>query len=73
MSRVLIAACALAVLAGGCTVQPYEAEPVTPQQRLERLERQQRAEAERQRLCAMMDRDTERYARDCRRPGDPDR
>lgn len=74
MSRALIiAALGMAAAAGGCALQPYEADPVTPQQRLEQLERHQRAEAERQRLCAMMDPDTERYARDCRRAGDPDR
>ena len=73
MSRsAVIAVAGLAILAAGCTLQPYEAEPTTPYQRMEQLERQQRQEAERQRLCAMMDKDTERYARDCRRAGDPD-
>ena len=28
-------------------------------------------EAERVRLCAIMNKDTERYERDCTRPGDP--
>ena len=42
------------------------------QQRANARARLARQMAERQRLCAMMNKDTERYERDCERAGDPD-
>jgi hypothetical protein len=58
--------------AAACTFpQPYEAEPNSPVQWQRRQEAIERREAERVRLCAIMNTDTDRYRRDCRRPGDP--
>jgi hypothetical protein len=55
-----------------CTFpQPWEADPASPAQWQRRQESIERREAERVRLCQMMNRDSERYDRDCRRPGDP--
>ncbi|WP_396593416.1 hypothetical protein [Brevundimonas sp. R86498] len=57
----------------GCAFPgPYEAEPNSPAQWQRRQETIERGEAERVRLCAMMNKDTDRYRRDCRRPGDPE-
>ncbi len=50
---------------------PYEAEPQSVYQWQRRQEGIERREAERVRLCALMNTDSERYKRDCRRPGDP--
>ena len=47
----------------------YEAEPVSPYQWQQRQERIQREEAERLRRCQTMDQQSERYARECTRPG----
>ncbi len=47
----------------------YEAEPVSPWQWQQRQERIQREEAERLRRCQTMDQQSERYARECSRPG----
>jgi len=55
----------------GCLPAAYEAEPNSPIQWQRRQEGIERREAERQRLCAIMNKDTERYERDCTRPGDP--
>ena len=49
----------------------FEAEPTSVYQWERRQEDIQRREAERVRLCGMMNKDSERYKRDCRRPGDP--
>ncbi|MDP3404545.1 MAG: hypothetical protein Q8S03_07640 [Brevundimonas sp.] len=55
-----------------CTFpQPWEADPASPVQWERRQESIERREAERQRLCAIIKTDTDRYRRDCRRPGDP--
>lgn len=67
---IAIAACSTAVAA--CTFPaPYEAEPASPIQWQRRQEAIERQEAERQRLCAIMNTDSDRYRRDCRRSGDP--
>ena len=55
----------------GCGLTPYQADPVSSVQWQRRQEGIERQEAERARLCAMMNKDSERYQRDCRRPGDP--
>jgi hypothetical protein len=52
--------------------QPYEADPASPAQWQRRQEGIERREAERVRLCQMMNKDSDRYRRDCRRPGDPE-
>ncbi len=64
----MVAISALGLLAA-CT--PYEAEPNSPIQWQRRQEAIERTEAERVRLCAIMNKDSDRYARDCKRPGDP--
>lgn len=62
----------LAISVAGCALPaPYEAEPASVYQWQRRQEGIERREAERQRLCAIMNKDTERYERDCTRPGDP--
>ena len=47
----------------------YEPEPVSPYQWQQRQERIERQEAERLRRCEAMDQQSERYARECARPG----
>lgn len=70
MMRALVITSALMLTA--CTFPgPYEAEPNSPIQWERRQEAIERREAERVRLCAIMNKDSERYKRDCRRPGDP--
>ena len=54
----LLAACA-----------PYEAEPTSVYQWEKRQERIQREEAERLRRCETMDKQSERYARECASTG----
>ena len=54
-----------------CVPPPYEADPVSSSQWQRRQEDIQRQEAERVRLCAMMNKDSDRFKRDCTRPGDP--
>ncbi len=49
----------------------FEAEPTSVYQWERRQQEIQRREAERVRLCGMMNKDGDRYKRDCRRPGDP--
>ena len=60
-----------AVTLAGCIPPPYEDMPNSPYQWQRRQEGIERQEAERVRLCAIMNKDTERYERDCTRPGDP--
>jgi hypothetical protein len=60
-----------AVALSGCLPPPYEAEPASGYQWQRRQEGIERREAERVRLCAIMNKDSERYDRDCTRPGDP--
>ena len=66
MIRVLILS-GLCLAATGCA--PFEPEPVSPYQWQQRQERIERQEAERLRRCAAMDQQSERYARECARPG----
>jgi hypothetical protein len=67
----LIALSIVAVALTGCLPPAYEAEPESVYQWQRRQEGIARQEAERMRLCAIMNTDTDRYRRDCRRPGDP--
>jgi outer membrane biogenesis lipoprotein LolB len=62
----LLAATTLTACAAG---QPYEPLPVSPYQWQQRQERIERAEAERLRRCEAMDKQSERYARECPRAG----
>jgi len=68
MIRTLILVLAAAALSA-CTVPTYEADPVSVYQWERRQERIQREEAERLRRCETMDKQSERYARECVRPG----
>ena len=71
MNRIALIALA-AIGAGACTI---DGPPEGRQDVLAEMERQERVRQqveERQRLCRMMNRDSERYERDCTRSGDPD-
>jgi hypothetical protein len=62
----------VALATAACTFPaPYDPLPTSVYQWERRQEEITRREAERVRLCQMMNKDTERYERDCRRPGDP--
>ena len=68
MIRLMAALVAVTTL-GACAGEPYEPLPVSAyqwQQRQERIERQQ---AERLQRCEAMDKQSERYARECPRTG----
>ena len=52
-----------------CGGQPYEPMPVSPYQWQQRQERIERQEAERLQRCEAMDKQSERYARECPRTG----
>ncbi|RZJ40152.1 MAG: hypothetical protein EON87_18635 [Brevundimonas sp.] len=71
----MIRAVTLALLAAAtlsaCASQPYEPLPVSPYQWQQRQERIQRAETERLQRCEAMDKQSERYARECPRAGGP--
>ena len=67
----MIALSVIAVGLTGCLPKAYEADPASVYQWQRRQEGIERQEAERVRLCAIMNTDTDRYRRDCRRPGDP--
>ncbi len=71
MIRTPLIAVAAATLAGCTFPQPYEDMPNSPYQWERRQQEIERREAERVRLCAIMNKDTDRYRRDCTRPGDP--
>ncbi|RZJ41266.1 MAG: hypothetical protein EON86_10785 [Brevundimonas sp.] len=65
----LMAALLATMTLGACAGEPYEPLPVSAyqwQQRQERIERQQ---AERLQRCEAMDKQSERYARECPRTG----
>ena len=62
MARALIILPLLIVL-GGCA--SYEAEPVSVYQWERKVEQVQRQDAERQRLCQTLDKESARYERDC--------
>lgn len=68
MIRTLTLVMAAATLSA-CTVPTYEAEPVSAYQWEQRQQRIQREEAERLRRCETMDKQSQRYARECVRPG----
>ena len=60
------------LLASACAVPPpYEAEPASVYQWQRQQDEIRRREDERVRLCAMMNKDSDRFKRDCARPGDP--
>ncbi|RZI99951.1 MAG: hypothetical protein EON90_09305 [Brevundimonas sp.] len=61
---------ALACATTACAAaQPYEPLPVSPYQWQQRQDRIQRAETERLNRCETMNQQSERYARECQRPG----
>ena len=62
MARALIILPLLVVL-GGCA--SYEAEPVSVYQWERKVERIQREDAERTRICATLDKESARYEREC--------
>ena len=70
MIRMALLALTATALAG-CLPPAYEAEPASVYQWERRQEGIARQEAERVRVCAIMNKDSERYKRDCTRPGDP--
>ena len=70
MIRMVLIAVTATTLSG-CLPPPYEADPASVYQWERRQQNIERREAERVRLCAIMNKDTERYRRDCTRPGDP--
>ncbi len=62
----------LAAATSGCvTFDRYDPQPTSPEQWRRRQEGIERREAERVRLCQMMNKESERYERMCTRPGDP--
>ncbi|WP_333612252.1 hypothetical protein [Brevundimonas bullata] len=62
MARALVILPLLLVL-GGCA--SYEADPVSVYQWERKVERIQREDAERVRICATLDKESARYERDC--------
>ena len=60
---VMMIALAATLLASACA--PYEAEPVSVYQWERKVEQVQRQDAERQRLCQTLDKESARYQRDC--------
>ncbi|WP_292037246.1 MULTISPECIES: hypothetical protein [unclassified Brevundimonas] len=63
LSVVRMIALATPLLASACA--PYEAEPVSVYQWERKVEQLQRQDAERQRLCQTLDKESARYERDC--------
>ena len=62
-AAVMIIVLAAPLLASACA--PYEAEPVSVYQWERKVEQVQRQDAERQRLCQTLDKESARYQRDC--------
>ena len=60
---VMMIALAAPLLASACA--PYEAEPVSVYQWERKVEPVQRQDAERQRRCQTLDKESARYQRDC--------
>ena len=61
----------VSMMVAGCAVPaPYEAAPTSVYQWQRRQEQIQAREAERARLCATLNKDSDRFKRDCARPGD---
>jgi hypothetical protein len=58
------------LMLGGCLPPAYQADPVSSYQWQRREEDIQRQQAERTRVCATMNKDSDRFKRDCARPGD---
>ena len=67
----MIAIASIAMTIAACVPPPYEADPVSSYQWQRRQEDIQRQQAEQARVCATMNKDSERFKRDCTRPGDP--
>jgi len=59
----LLIGLAVAATAGACA--PYEAEPVSVYQWERKVQEVERREAERQRLCQTLDKESARYEREC--------
>ena len=59
----LLIGLAVAATAGACA--PYEAEPVSVYQWERKVQEIERREAERQRLCQTLDKESARYEREC--------
>ena len=70
-ARIITAMIGAGVGLTGCA-PAYERMPESSWQWERRQEEIARREDERRRLCAMMDKSTKRYERDCTRRGDPD-
>jgi hypothetical protein len=68
MRLVLIAAFGL--LSAACTIDGPPPGRSDPMAEMERQERVRRQTEERQRLCQMIDRESDRYERDCQQAGD---
>ena len=60
---VMMIALAAPLLASACA--PYEADPVSVYQWERKVERIQREDAERVRICATLDKESARYEREC--------
>ena len=67
----MVAIATLALSTAACVPAPYEADPVSSYQWQRRQEEIQRQQAEQARVCATMNKDSDRFKRDCTRPGDP--
>ncbi|WP_420469510.1 hypothetical protein [Brevundimonas sp. FT23042] len=68
MIRLTLIALAVTTLAA-CAGEPYEPLPTSPYQWQQRQDRIERQEAERLQRCNAMDKQSERYARECPRTG----
>ena len=68
MTRLVLIA-ALGLVTAACTIDgppPGRSDPIAEMERQERIRQQTE---ERQRLCQMLDRDSDRYERDCEQDG----
>jgi len=63
LSATVLIGLAVAATAGACA--PYEAEPVSVYQWERKVQEVERREAERQRLCQTLDKESARYEREC--------
>lgn len=59
----MLSGLAVLVTAGACA--PYEADPVSVYQWDRKVQEAERREAERQRLCQTLDKESARYEREC--------
>ena len=69
MIRLVILLGAAAALTACVGPKPYEVMPVSTYQWQQRQDRIQREETERLNRCETMNKQSERYARECQRPG----